>query len=147
MTIFIGADHRGFGLKEKLKAALAGKYEVVDMGAKEYAPNDDYPEFAAAVAKKVGEDPENNRGVVVCGSGFGVDIAANKVNGVRSALAMSTEHVRAGRNDDDVNVLAIAADMIDEPTALAMTQIFLETPFKHESRYERRINEISDLEK
>lgn len=147
MTIYFGADHRGFDLKEKLKAALHSEaYEVVDLGAAEEDPADDYPDFAGAVAAKVSASPEATRGIVICGSGFGVDITANKFKGVRAALAASPDHIYQGRHDDDVNVLAIAADGTDEATALKIAKVFLATPFAADERYRRRIQKIADLE-
>jgi ribose 5-phosphate isomerase B len=146
MTIYLGADHRGFPLKEKIEASLTAEgYSVVDCGAVAIEPNDDYPDFAAKVAEAISKDPENGRGIVICGSGFGVDIAANRFSGVRSALAMSPDHLYAGRHDDDVNVLAIAANFIDEETALKMTKVFLSTPFGGEERYVRRIKKMDGI--
>jgi len=157
MTIYIGADHRGFALKEQIKASLAGSgYEIVDVGALSVDPVDDYPDFARAVAEKVavaaggaaapGADT-SVRGIVICGSGFGVDIATNKFKGVRSALAMSVDHIRAGRHDDDVNVLSIAADFTKPEEAVAITKAFLETAFDSgQERYIRRIAKIAKIE-
>ena len=86
--IYLGADHRGFRLKEEIKKFLAEKnYQFEDMGNLAYDPNDDYTDFAKLVAKKVSEKPEENKGILICGSGVGVDIVANKFKGVRSALA------------------------------------------------------------
>jgi ribose 5-phosphate isomerase B len=156
MTIYIGADHRGFALKARIAAALEGDgHTVIDVGAATLDPADDYPDFARAVAGKViaasgvskaGADGEA-RGIVICGSGFGVDIVANKFPGVRSALAMSPEHVRLGRHDDDVNVLSIAADFIKFEDALAIARMFVTTPFeKNTERYVRRIQKITQVE-
>src|ERR1700753_1531237 len=104
MIIYIAADHRGFYLKEAIMKELKKDgYEVFDVGNPESSPDDDYPTFAAAVAEKVSGTGDEVRGIVICGSGFGVDIVANKFKGVRSALAMSADHIRAGRHDDDVN--------------------------------------------
>src|SRR5258708_177107 len=115
MLIYIGADHRGFKLKEYLKKFLTDKaYQVADMGGKTETIDDDYPDYAREVAKHVSDDPVGARGIVICGSGFGVDIVANKFPGVRSALPMSTDHVYQARHDDDVNVLALAADFMPD---------------------------------
>ena len=148
MTIFLGADHRGFRLKEQLKATLkTDGYKIEDLGANEYNGNDDYPDYARAVAQKVGEAPEENRGILICGSGSGVDIVANKFKGVRSALAMSPDHAYMARHDDDVNVLAIASDFTDEPAARSIVRSFLTTPFaKLEDRYMRRLRKIEEIE-
>ena len=147
MTIYIGADHGGFALKEKLKAALKDEaYDVMDMGAATRVEDDDYPDYATAVAKKIQEDPLNARGIVICRSGFGVDIVANKYDGVRAALATSPEHAYQGRHDDDVNVLALAADFIDEETAIKAAKVFLITPFAKEDKYSRRLEKIVKIE-
>ena len=148
MIIYIAADHRGFYLKEIIKQELKkDAYEVIDVGNPESSPDDDYPAFAAAVAEKVSGTGDEVRGIVICGSGFGVDIVANKFNGVRSALAMSADHIRAGRHDDDVNVLSLAADFIQPAQALEITHVFLSTPFVKEDKYSRRLGEITEIEK
>jgi ribose 5-phosphate isomerase B len=147
MIIYIGADHRGFSLKEALKQALAkDAYEVIDLGDAIEKKDDDYPDFAGAVAEKVAGGGGETRGIVICGSGIGVDVVANKFSGVRSALALSPDQVHAGREDDDVNVLSLAADFTKQEDALAMTEIFLSTPFKKEERYSRRLGKIAELE-
>jgi ribose 5-phosphate isomerase B len=151
MTIYIGADHRGFSLKASISEALkqAG-HEVVDVGAFAYDPADDYPDFASAVAEKVAAaagTATSARGIVICGSGFGVDVVANKFDGVRSGLAISPEHIRVGRHDDDLNVLSIAADFTSPEKALEMARTFLDTPFDpNEARYVRRIEKIKKIE-
>lgn len=148
MTIYLGADHRGFALKEAIKKILKDDgYDVADLGAEQYDKDDDYPTFAGAVARKVSEDPALRRGIVICGSGFGVDIAANKFAGVRSALAMSSDHIYVGRHDDDVNVLALAADFLDQATAIKIVKVFVSTPFaKEEPRYKRRLDQVTRFE-
>ena len=147
MNIYLGADHKGFNLKERVKSVLADEgYTVSDLGAEALTPGDDYPSYAAAVAEKVGEDPLQRRGIVVCGSGFGVDIVANKFEGVRAALAMSPDHIYQGRHDDDVNVLALASDFLDEPTAQKIVKVFMTTPFAKDEKYSRRLQEIADIE-
>lgn len=147
MNIYIGADHRGFDMKSRLVAELKSSgYTVIDVGASSLIAGDDYPDFARAVAENVAQDPAGRRGIVICGSGFGVDIAANKVKGVRAALAMSPDHISQGRHDDDVNVLALAADFISSEDASKMVKVFLITPFAKEERYVRRLWKIADIE-
>ena len=142
MRIYAGADHRGFELKNKLADFLREqKYEVIDKGNTIYDKEDDYPIFADAVAHAVAQDPDA-RGVVVCGSGVGVDIAANKVDGIRAGLCQTTEQVIAARRDDDINVLALAADFIDEAMAREIIKAFIATPFDHASRHQRRVEEL-----
>lgn len=149
MIVYLGADHRGFALKERIKAALAdGGYDVRDLGAPSLAPDDDYPDYAAPVARAVSEDPEGRRGIVICGSGAGVDIVANKFKGVRAALALSAAHIAQVRHDDDMNVLSLAANFIAEDDAVAIATIFLETPFDGSvARYARRLRKIRDIER
>ena len=147
MIIYIGADHGGFALKEQLKTVLSGDgYEVVDMGAAALTPDDDYPDYAKLVAAKVSEAPSSARGILICRSGAGVDIVANKFLDVRSALAISTDQVYQARHDDDVNVLSIAVDFTDPEAVLKMIKIFLSTPFATEVKYTRRLQKISVIE-
>ena len=148
MIIYLGADHRGFKIKEYLKKFLLDKgYQVADLGASQYAEGDDYPDFAAAVARKVAADLGAGRGIVICGSGFGVDIVANKFEGIRSALASSADQVYHARHDDDANVLSLAANFLDETEAAKIVQVFLLTPFSPEPRYQRRLEKISEIER
>ncbi len=148
MIIYIGADHRGFYLKEELKRQLKKDgYEVADMGNAESDQNDDYPDFARDVAMKVAGAGNEVRGILICSSGIGVDIAANKFDGVRSALAMSVEHIRAGRNDDDVNVLSLAAEFTAPADAYEIARAFLATPFESEERRVRRLKKIEAIER
>ena len=148
MTIYLGADHRGFALKEKLKQILVDDaYVVVDCGAAAYDKDDDFPDFAKTVAEAVVKSPSEDRGILICGSGFGVDIAANKYPGIRAALAMSPDHIYVGRHDDNVNILALAADFIDEAMAVKIMKTFVSTPFAKEERYERRLGKIEKMER
>ncbi|MDP3949012.1 MAG: RpiB/LacA/LacB family sugar-phosphate isomerase [bacterium] len=147
MVIYIGADHRGFKLKESMRDFLKNKgYEVVDMGNARYDESDDYVDFAKEVAKKVGLNPDDSRGILICGSGVGMDVAANKFKAVRSVLAISSDHVYAARHDDNVNVLSLAANFINEADAQKIVNVFLETPFEKEERYQRRLNKIEQIE-
>lgn len=148
MTIYLGADHRGFALKEKLKQMLAGEgYDVVDCGATTLVPDDDYPDYAKAVAEKVAKNPSAGKGgdfgVLICGSGFGMEIAANKFPGIRAVLPSSPDHAYQARHDDDANVLSIAADFTDEAAAQKIVKTFLVTPFAKEERYRRRLDKIA----
>ncbi len=147
MVIYIGADHRGFNLKESLKNYMKESgYTAVDLGDDHYDENDDYVDFSVKVAERVSRDPFNGKGVLICGSGVGVDIVANRFPGVRSALAISTDQVLKARSDDDVNVLSIAAEFTDEETAKKMLSIWLQTPFSGEERYKRRLNKLKELD-
>lgn len=150
MKIYIGSDHRGFNLKEGLKHWLTENgYEFEDVGADSYNPEDDYPEFAQEVAKRVAQsDPLSQpRGIVACGTGVGVDIVANKFNDVRSGLGINATQVKSARSDDDINVLAIAADVVSEDEAREMVKTYLETQYVDAARHARRIQQIEDIEK
>jgi ribose 5-phosphate isomerase B len=151
MTIYLGADHRGFALKEKLKAILTDKaYNVIDVGASSYVPDDDYPDFAKQVAEAIMKNPgnshmEGDRGILICGSGFGMEIAANKFASVRAVLPASPDQAYQARHDDDANVIVLGADFIDENIAAKMVSTFLSTPFAGDERYKRRLDKIDQF--
>jgi ribose 5-phosphate isomerase B len=145
--IYLGADHRGYLLKEKIRSWLAVQGILFeDLGADRIIQDDDYPDYAEAVAMAVAKKPQENRGILICGSGAGVCITANKFRGIRAALAMTPEMARSLRNDDDVNILCLASDFINEETAIKIVDIWIHTPFGAEERYKRRISKISDIE-
>lgn len=147
--IYLGTDHRGFELKEKIKDWLAewGK-EFEDLGNTVYDKDDDYPDFASQVARRVAENPEENRGILLCGSGVGVDVVANKIKGVRSALVWNDDEalVKQSREHDGSNVLSLPADHLAEEQAKNIVKIWLEAPGPSEERHLRRIEKISNLE-
>jgi ribose 5-phosphate isomerase B len=146
MKIFIGADHRGYELKEKIARWLFEmEHAYQDLGALSYDPDDDYPKYAQEVASLVAKNPAS-RGVLLCGSGVGVDIVANKFDGIRASIGKSVLQIEAGRNDDDMNVLVIAADYTTEKEAKAMLIAFLESKFSGKARFERRLREIEKIE-
>lgn len=147
MVIYLGADHRGFSLKEDLRGFLAqlGYTEVVDLSPT-HADGDDYPDHAARVAGEIAKNPGGARGVLVCGSGAGVDIVANKFSGVRSVLAVSSDQVLSAREDDDVNVLSLAADHLTPDVAHAILRTFLATSFSNDERHVRRLQKIEAIE-
>jgi ribose 5-phosphate isomerase B len=143
MLIYIGADHRGFNLKESLKKSLKDQgYEVVDVGNDHLDENDDYPDFAALVAGEVAKDPLTRRGVLICGSGVGMDVAANKFKGIRSGLVSSSDQAYLARNEDDTNVLSLAADFLIEDDAKKILSTWLQTPFSKKENYQRRLEKI-----
>jgi ribose 5-phosphate isomerase B len=160
MIIFIGADHRGFNLKNTIKDWLAQNgYQVEDLGAERIDPDDDYPIFAEAVAQRVSvsdstsgfhatekEGEAARRGIVICGSGVGVDIVANKFDGIRAGFGINADQVKTARNDDDINVLALGADNLSDPQAIEMVKAFLETKFDTAERRSRRLEEIKKIE-
>jgi ribose 5-phosphate isomerase B len=147
MVIYLGADHRGYNLKEAIKDFLHDKgYEVIDVGNNSYDEKDDYPDFAVKVAEKVSLNSETSRGILICGSGVGVDVTANKFKNVRSALGITSDQIYDARHDDDVNVLSLAADYMSPEEAEKIVQVFLSTPFSGEERFSRRIEKISQAE-
>ena len=146
MTIFLGADHKGFQLKEQLKLWLAENGQtVVDCGNTVLDPHDDYPDFAFAVAHEIPKDA-THRGIVICGSGAGVSIAVNKIDGIRASLGVTPEQIHDARSDDDINILALASDYLTVDQAKKIVQIFLSTPFDPQERFIRRIGKISEHE-
>jgi ribose 5-phosphate isomerase B len=146
MKIYIGADHRGFQLKEKVaKWLFEWGYEYLDIGASSLDPNDDYTKYASEVASLVSNN-KNSKGVLLCGSGVGVEVAANKFDGVRASVGKSPEQVKAGRNDDDMNVLVLAAEFTKENEAKEMVKVFLETKFAGTSRFKKRLRDIEKIE-
>lgn len=144
MRIALGADHAGYELKQKIKEYLAKQgYEVKDEGT---VSNEsvDYPDFA----RSVGEDVAGkgvDRGILVCGSGIGMAIAANKVPGVRAANVTSDYEAQMSREHNDANVLAIGGRILDEPKALQIVDKFLKTEFAG-GRHQRRVDKISQIE-
>ncbi len=146
MTVFIGADHKGYQLKEVLKPFVTSLgYTIVDCGNTVLDPHDDYPDFAFAVAKEVVKDL-TALGIVICGSGAGVSIAVNKIDGIRATLAVTPEQVHDAKSDDDVNVIALASDYLDETHAKAIVTEFLKTSFNPQERFVRRIGKITSQE-
>lgn len=146
MKIYIGADHRGFLLKDKLRAWLTDKQvDLTDCGAEVLVPGDDYVDIASIVAERVATD-SRSRGILLCGSGSGVCIAANKRSGIRAAVGWRSDQVAASRNDDDINILVLPADYISEKEAQDLINAFLTTEFTPEDRYIRRIAKIKELE-
>lgn len=146
MKVFLGADHRGYLLKEKIATWLFDlDYKFEDLGADYLDPKDDYTKYAEKAASMVTSN-ENSLGVLVCGSGIGIEVVANKFDGVRAGIGKNAEQVRAGRNDDDMNILVIAADYTKEKEAKEMLTAFLETKFSGKARYERRLEEINKIE-
>lgn len=150
MKVHIATDHAGLEFKTKLAEHLTKKgYEVVDHGAYEYDPDDDYPAFIIAAAEATAEDRQNGieaLGVVFGGSGNGEQIAANKVPGIRAALVWNESTAKLAREHNNANVVSIGARQHNEGEALALIDIFLETPFSDDERHVRRISQITDYE-
>jgi ribose 5-phosphate isomerase B len=145
MKIALGADHAGFELKESLRSQLekAG-HELVDFGT-DSPESVDYPDFASQVANDVASGAAE-RGILVCSTGVGMSMAANKVDGVRAAMGTVPDEVRLTRQHNDANVLTLGARYLDTPKAMELVNIFLETGFDG-GRHARRVAKIMDLEK
>ena len=145
MKIAIGADHAGFSLKEKLRQRLAQDgHEVVDFGTESDA-SCDYPDFAQTVGRDVAQG-RSDRGILVCSTGIGMAMAANKIDGVRAAPAQNDDEVKFTREHNDANVLTLGAKYMDENRALDLIHIFLNTEFSG-GRHARRVAKIAQLEK
>jgi ribose 5-phosphate isomerase B len=146
--IFVAADHRGLELKAKINGWLKGRgYEFEDLGAYEHDPWDDFTDYAIEAAQKVSQNPEGNRAILICASGVGMAIAANKVQHIRAGLGFAPDQVHAARKDDNINVLTIAADNIGEMEAMELVEMFLTTEFVESDNYLRRIEKISRYER
>lgn len=145
MTIYLGADHRGFQLKSLLLNRLANAgFSVVDVGGRG-EPMDDYPDFAVKVGEAISKNP-NDRGILICGSGVGVSIVANKFKNVRASLIFDPQQGRDSRSDEDPNVLTLSADYTPEAKAIEIVDAWLATPFSGAERHARRVGKIAEIE-
>jgi ribose 5-phosphate isomerase B len=147
VKLVIACDHAGFNLKEEVRAYLAkGGHEVVDLGAFTCDPQDDYPDFAERVGDAItaGEAP---RGVLICGSGVGVSIAANKIPGVRAAMCHDTYSAHQGVEHDDMNVIVFGARIIGASLAYELVDAFIRAKFiSNEERFTRRFKKVMAIE-
>lgn len=147
MKIFIGADHNGIRLKANLVEYLVrAGYAVQDDGNDHLDSNDDFPLFAKKVVSDIlsSDDPES-RGILICGSGQGMNIAANRFKGIRACLGYDRVSVRESRNDDDCNILCLPAEVLEKDEAKIIVETWLNTPFANAARYIRRIKELDEL--
>lgn len=147
MKLVIASDHAGFELKEQVRAYLTkAGHEILDLGAYRVEPQDDYPDFAERVGEaiKAGEAP---RGILICGSGVGVSIAANKIPGVRASMCHDTYSAHQGVEHDDMNVLVIGARIVASALAYELVDAFLRAKFiSNEQRFTRRFNKVLAIE-
>ncbi len=147
MRVHLGSDHAGFELKEAVVRRLSELgHEPVDHGPAEYDALDDYPTYCLRAAEATAAEPAS-LGVVIGGSGNGEAISANKVTGIRCALAWSTEIAQLAREHNDANIVSLGARMHDEATALSILETFLETVFSGDDRHSKRIAMMSDYER
>jgi ribose 5-phosphate isomerase B len=147
VRVYLGSDHAGFELKTRIIEWLkeAG-YEPVDCGPESYVEDDDYPPFVMSAAHSVINDP-GGLGIVIGGSGNGEQIAANKIPGIRAAVAWTDETAQLARLHNDANVLSLGARMYSVEDAIGFARIFLSTEFSGAARHARRLDEIADYEK
>ncbi len=144
--IFIASDHAGFELKNKIVGMLTKQgYHIKDLGPYEYDKNDDYPDYAEKLCKELMNTTEG-RGILICGTGIGMSITANKFKGVRAALCFDEFTARASREHNDANVLCLGARTIKEDEAIKIVKTWLEAEFSGEARHQRRINKIKNIE-
>jgi ribose 5-phosphate isomerase B len=147
MKIFMGADHNGFAMKAKLAEQLrkAG-YDVIDEGDSHLQPDDDFPQFAEkTVRAMLASNDKDTRAILICGSGQGMCMAANRFKGIRASLVWDGLEARAARNDDDSNVLCLPARYMEADEAISIAEMWLSAPFAGASRFRRRIEELDRL--
>lgn len=149
MKIYLGSDHQGYHLKEKLFAYLSRNgYDVEDAGDKVLDIDDDFPEFAYLVATKIiGSNDTDPRGILLCGGGQGMAMAANRVNGIRAAVIWDAHEAKMTRNDNDSNVLALPSRVLEDDDALwqGVVETWLNTPFAGAARFVRRNHKMDQL--
>lgn len=146
MQIFIGADHNGYDLKARIIAELqkAG-HDVHDEGDTERQPEDDFPQYAARVVAAMRTAGPDAKGILICGSGQGMCMAANRYKGIRASLVWNAHEAVAARNDDDSNVLCLPARSVTGDEAITIVDTWLRTPFAGAQRFRRRIAELDEL--
>lgn len=145
--VYLGSDHRGFALKEKLKNLMTEwGYDHEDMGPFEYNKDDDYPDFAKLVGEKVASKP-GSKGILICGSGVGVAVTANKIKGIIAGTMFDVEQVKASVADEYTNVIGLSNDYTNEKKNIAIAKAFLESKFSGAERHVRRVEKIKNLER
>ncbi len=146
MRIAIAADHGGFALKSEIERLLLSQgVQVVDLGAAKLDPKDDYPDFAQAVGEAI-QQKRAERAILLCGSGVGACVAANKMKGVRAGLCHDSYSARQCVEHDDVNVLCLGARIVGPELAFDLVRAFVNARFSHEARHVRRLEKVSDIE-
>lgn len=145
MKVYIGADHGGFKLKERLRRYLKEKgYDVADFGNTQFDPRDDYPDFALPVARQVARDSAS-RGILICRSGVGVNIVANRIRGIFAVLTQNVKLLKMVRSHENVNVLCLASDFTTLPQAKKLVDVFLQARFSGARRHRRRLDKIARI--
>lgn len=141
MEVFVGADHRGYEVKNRLMSSLGAKYQITDLGPEQLDPDDDYNDIAIKVVKAVLAHP-GSFGILICGSAHGVTIQANRFKGIRAISAYDEKLAQIGREHNDANVLCLSADFLDDNKIDSIANIFLNTNFSGEERHKRRIAKL-----
>ncbi|MEO6513553.1 MAG: RpiB/LacA/LacB family sugar-phosphate isomerase [Candidatus Saccharimonadales bacterium] len=147
MKIYLGADHNGFEFKKEIALFLqhAG-YDIVDDGDLTFSKEDDFPQFAGKVAASLlGDSDKDSRGLLICGSGQGMCMAANRFKGIRASLCWNLEEARSARNDDDSNVLCLSSKYLSLDDTKSIVMTWLNTPFAGAPRFLRRIQQLDEL--
>lgn len=142
--IAIGADHRGYILKESLKKVLTPAYQVIDVGTNSAEPVD-YPDIASALVQHI-LSGECYKGILICGSGVGASVAANKFKNIRAGICHDTFSAHQGVEDDDMNVLCLGSGIVGESLAAEIINVFLNASLKTEERFKRRLEKIRKIE-
>ena len=146
MKVAVGADHAGFDLKSEVVAWLESQgHQVSDVGAHTMDPNDDYPDFAVAVADSI-LSGNTERGVVVCGSGVGASITANKIKGIRACLCHDTYTARQGVEHDNMNILCLGSRIVGTEVVRELVSAFISAEYTNEERHARRLNKVIEME-
>ena len=146
MRVAIGADHGGYALKDELKQFLQSLgHEMIDVGAHTLDPADDFPDFTRPLAESVASGSAD-RGIMICGSGVGASVAANKVRGIRASVCHDTYSAHQGVEHDDMNVLCLGARIVGIELARELTGAFLSAEYVPEERFQRRLDKVLDME-
>ncbi len=143
--IYIGSDHRGLELKKVIKEYLEKDWHlpITDLGPIDFDHNDDYIDYAEKVAARVLEDPEKNRGILICGSGHGMDMTGNKCKGVRAALGFTIEVAKQSREHENTNVLVLASDWVKPEEGADIAKAWLDTAYSAAERHQRRLDHVA----
>ncbi len=146
MRVAIGADHGGYALKDELKQFLQSLgHEMIDVGAHTLDPADDFPDFTRPLAESVASG-QADRGIMICGSGVGASVAANKIKGIRASVCHDTYSAHQGVEHDDMNVLCLGARIVGIELARELTGAFLSAEYVPEERFQRRLDKVLDME-
>ena len=145
LRVAIGADHGGFELKQTLIKRLSQDYDILDVGAEKFDTTDDYPDFSQKVAKVVASG-KVERGIIICGSGVGACITANKIPGIRAGVCHDTYSAHQGVEHDDMNIICLGARVIGDELAVELATTFLNAHFSGEARHQRRLNKLLEIE-